>query len=1187
MQFIPRFSNTKQPVGYPAIIPNSLQQNRYLTAELNNILRSPEPETIDNILKETTIEIRQLLAVDRVAIFRFHPDTNWNGEFIAEDVAEGYVSVLVKQDYQCFGDEPAILQYHAGQVQAIADIHDTDLKPDCVEILNQLQVKANLVIPILKEQELWGLLCVHHCQSPRLWSSEEIALTRSIIKQLEDNVKQAGDSPNPDRQTSVFSHNVDREKALSKTISKIRQSLAIDVLFQSVTTEIRCLLQADRVVIFQFTPDQDCRGEFVAEDVADHCRSILTQRVYEHSFEAQFNHQYDERRVQVISDIHTAKLSSSYLTVLERFEVRANLVVPILQGEQLWGLLCVHQCEQVRHWSVDDIQFVQQIVEYLSFALQQLKLLEQLRYQTEQQKSLTGVISRIRESLDLETIFQTTAQEVRQLLKADQVGIFFFQNEDHWEGQFVAEDCGEGITSILEEKIYDHCFGENYAPLYEEGRMYVANNIYEGDISNSYVQKLEQFGIKANVVSPIMNGSELWGLLCIHQCQGSRQWQPSEIEFIDQIAKHLGVALEQWSQVEQLKLQAAQLAHVSSREQALEQQKLLSQTINAIRDSLQIEEIFDTTTKSIQSLFKTDRVVIYQFNPDWSGQFVAESVADGWPKLVGTQEIIQDAYLMENQGGRYAQQETVAVDDIYQTDDDAFPMTLLEDSQALAYMIVPIMEGSRLWGLLAACQNSRPRHWETDEIDFLAQVSTQLGVALNQAEAVAQVREQAAALQKATDRQRALTLTIDKIRQSLDIDVIFTTTTQEVRQLLEVERVAIYRFNADWSGAFVADSIVDGWQPTVPNQTMIQDVFSNPGQDGQLPRNEVFVPISQGEKLWGLLMAYQTSKPRYWDDDEVGLLAQVGTQLGIALQQAELLNKTQQQTAKLNQTLQTLKSTQARLVQGEKMAGLGQLAAGIAHEINNPVGFISSNLEPMQEYVTGLLELLQLYQQQYPEPESIIQNKIDDIELNFVLEDLPKIMTSMKMGTSRIVDIVKSMQTFSRVDESAIKDIDIHQGIDSALLILKHRLKARKQRPTINIIKSYGNLPLIQCYASHLNQVFMNILVNAVDAFDEHEQPHDQMPEIQISTHWQKSQNCLLIEVSDNGPGIPEGVLANIFNPFFTTKSVGKGTGLGLSISYQIVTEMHQGKLSCQSTLRQGTTFYIEIPLNISGNKKI
>nr|MBX2861952.1 GAF domain-containing protein [Leptolyngbyaceae cyanobacterium MAG.088] len=871
MQFIPRFSTAKQPVDSPTIATASLQENSHFVEKFNDIRCQLG---IDTIFKDTAVEIRQLLNVDRVAIFQFVPGTDWDGSFIAEDVVSGYSSVLDEKVYEHFGDETSIVQYQLGQLESVADIHGADLNTEYVDVLERLQVQASLAVPILKEQSLWGLLCIHHCQTPRSWQPEEIGLVQQIVDQLGVMLLQEQESVEEEpakshAQTKDHAHNNDREKALAKTISKIRQSFDIDVLFQSVTTEVRHILEADRVAVFQFTPDQSWEGEFVAEDVSGDWRSVLTQRVYEHSFEEQFSNQYDERRVQAISDIYTAEFSDGFISVLERFEVRANLVVPILQREQLWGLLCVHQCEGVRHWSVDDIKFVQQIVEYLSFALQHLNLLDQLRYQTEQQKSLTGVITRIRESLDLETIFQTTAQEVRQLLKTDQVGIFFFQNEEHWEGQFVAENCGEGIVPILQEKVYDHHFGENYASLYKEGRMYVSHNIHENNLAKKHVQKLEQFGIKANVVAPIMNGSELWGLLCIHQCQGPRQWQLSEIEFIDQIAKHLGVALEQWSQVEQLKLQAAQLAHISSREQALEQQELLSQTINAIRDSLQIEEIFDTTTKSIQSLFRTDRVVIYQFNSDWSGQFVAESVADGWPELVGTQGIIEDAYLMENKGGRYARQDTLAVDDIYQTDYEPHHIALLKSSSARAYVIVPIMEGNRLWGLLAACQNSRPRHWETEEIDFLSQVSAQLGVALNQAEAVAQVRDQAAALQKATDRQRALTLTIDKIRQSLDIDVIFTTTTQEVRQLLEVDRVAIYRFNSDWSGAFVADSIVDGWQPTVPTQAIIQDVFSNPEHDGQLPRNEVFVPISQGEKLWGLLMAYQTSKPRYWDDEHL------------------------------------------------------------------------------------------------------------------------------------------------------------------------------------------------------------------------------------------------------------------------------------------------------------------------------
>lgn len=998
-------------------------------------------------------------------------------------------------------------------------------------------------------------------------------------------------------------------KALADSINHIWRPLALDTILQTTTVELRQLLKVDRVAIFRFNSDTDWEGKFIAEDVAAGCLSIMTKQSYDPCFGEQFAVQYHQGCIQAVADIHAADLSPYHIDILDQFQVRANLVVPVVQGQYLWGLLCVHHCQFPRPWHREEVTLVKQIADHFGVAVQQAeyiitqsssqpevatrktdreqaKLVEQLSGQAKRQRALTDVITCIHESLDLESTFQTTAQEVRKLLKADRIGVFFFHGEKDWEGQFIAEDHSQDVPSILAETIFLHYFGENDTSLYREGHTYVSNNIYEENLDSNYIRSLESFKIKANVVSPIMNGSELWGLLCIHQCQSPRQWQPSEIEVIQQITKHLGIALEQWERVEHLKLQASQLAYISSRERALEQQQLLSQTINAIRDSLQIEEIFDTTTQRIQSLFKTDRVVIYQFNPDWSGQFVAESVAEGWPGLIQKQGSLQDTHFMETQGGRYARQEILVIDDIDQTDHDACHLALLEDFHARAYAIVPIMEGNRLWGLLAVCQCSGPRHWETDEIDFLAQVSAQLGVALNQAEAVAQVREQASALQKATDRQRALTLTIEKIRQSLDIDVIFTTTTQEVRQLLEVDRVAIYRFNPDWSGAFVADSIVDSWQPVIPTETIIQDVFPKPDQDGQLPRNEVFVPISQGEKLWGLLMAYQTSEPRYWDDDEVGLLTQLGSHLGIALQQAELLNQTQQQTAQLNQTLQTLKSTQARLVQGEKMAGLGQLAAGIAHEINNPVGFISSNLEPMQEHVSGLLDLLCLYQRYYPEPEQVIQNKMDDIDVDFVLEDLPKIMTSMRMGTTRIVDIVKSMQTFSRVDEAAIKNVDIHQGIDSALLILKHRLKAYKHRPTINVIKAYGNLPLIQCYASHLNQVFMNILVNAIDAFDGHQNSANnftnQVPEIQISTRWQKSRNSLLIEFSDNGVGIPNNVLDNIFNPFFTTKPVGKGTGLGLSISYQIVTEMHQGKLHCQSILGRGTTFSIEVPALIS-----
>ena len=376
----------------------------------------------------------------------------------------------------------------------------------------------------------------------------------------------------------------------------------------------------------------------------------------------------------------------------------------------------------------------------------------------------------------------------------------------------------------------------------------------------------------------------------------------------------------------------------------------------------------------------------------------------------------------------------------------------------------------------------------------------------------------------------------------------------------------------------------------MPSNTVIEEVFSKPDESGNYPRNELFVPISQGEKLWGLLMAYQNSKPRYWAEDEVALLAQVGAQLGIALQQAELLKQTKTQTEQLDRALRDLQRTQAQMVQGEKMAGLGQMMAGIAHEINNPVSFVFSNAEPAEEHVSALVELLRHYQQHYPEPVEAVRQKAEEIDVDFIAKDLPKLIGSMKVGATRIRNIVKSMRVFSRMDEVDFKAVDIHQGIDSTLLILSHRMKAIGRRPEIEVVKAYGDLPPVSCYPGQLNQVFMNILGNAIDALEANALeanapeavaglPAGKQPQIRIATDWLTDSDRVAIEIEDNGPGVPDEAIARIFNQFFTTKPVGRGTGLGLSISYQIITDAHSGELECQSVPGRGTTFRIELPV--------
>ena len=291
----------------------------------------------------------------------------------------------------------------------------------------------------------------------------------------------------------------------------------------------------------------------------------------------------------------------------------------------------------------------------------------------------------------------------------------------------------------------------------------------------------------------------------------------------------------------------------------------------------------------------------------------------------------------------------------------------------------------------------------------------------------------------------------------------------------------------------------------------------------------------------------------------------------------------QEKAEQLQQTLVELQQTQAQLVQNEKMSGLGQLVAGVAHEINNPVNFIYGNLSHANDYTQDLLNLVDLYQQHYPTPHTDIQTEIEAIDLEFLIDDLPKLINSMKVGAERIQKIVASLRTFSRMDEAEMKAVDIHEGIDSTLMILQHRLKARDSHPEIMVQREYGPLPLVECYAGQLNQVFMNILSNAIDALEEAAGQGVAAPAIAIHTQVLASEH-VEIRLTDNGPGIPPATRQRLFDPFFTTKPIGKGTGMGLSISYQIVTEKHGGTLHCESEVGQGTTFVIRIPLKQGWN---
>ena len=295
-----------------------------------------------------------------------------------------------------------------------------------------------------------------------------------------------------------------------------------------------------------------------------------------------------------------------------------------------------------------------------------------------------------------------------------------------------------------------------------------------------------------------------------------------------------------------------------------------------------------------------------------------------------------------------------------------------------------------------------------------------------------------------------------------------------------------------------------------------------------------------------------------------------------SVQTETLVAALKESNSELEEALSQLQKTQAQLIQSEKMSSLGQLVAGVAHEINNPVSFIYGNISHALEYADNLLELLQLYALHYPDPHTEIKAEAEAIDVDFLIEDFPQMMSSMKMGAERIKEIVESLRNFSRLDESGLKSVNIHQGIESTLLILQNQLNAEGKRPAIKVIKDYSQLPKIESYPGQLNQVFMNIISNAIDALKEGDSASS-MPEIRIRTEM-PNPNLVAIKISDNGSGMTDETKQKIFDPFFTTKTVGQGTGMGLSISYQIITERHSGRLDCISELGRGTEFLIEIP---------
>ncbi|WP_392481554.1 GAF domain-containing protein [Nostoc sp. C110] len=712
-------------------------------------------------------------------------------------------------------------------------------------------------------------------------------------------------------------------RQLQDIATHLRQAPDIDTLLKITVAQIREKIGCDRALIYQFTSLDS--GNVLAESRTLGWTPTLGENIPGIIFGLYTNQDYIEP--VVIDDINQIQLTPYQKQLLDKFQIKASLSLPIVVEGKVWGLLAVNNCYSTRQWQEIEISLLSQVTTELLYKLQSFEFKREEQQRILAKKSVAKVIDKILRASNVDKIFQTTTQEVRQLLKCDRVGVYRFKPD--WSGEFVAESVGNGWIKMVSPDFYmvweDSHLQDTQGGRYAKGESFVVKDIYKMGHAQCHIEILEQYEMKAYIIAPIFSGEKLWGLLAAYQNSGPRDWQPWEESFVTQIGLQFGVAISQGEYLEQMHKKSEQLAQI------VEQEKAFTKIVGRIRQSLDVDSIFKTTTQEVRQSLRCDRVAVYRFNPEWGGEFVAESVGTGWTKLVGPdiKTVLDDTYLQDTKGGRYVKGENFIVNDIYEVGLAPCHIEILEQFEARAYIIVPIFFGDKLWGLLAAYQNSSPREWQTWEVTFLVQTSLQFSLAKSQIDYFELVRLKSDKLAQIAEQEKAVTKISNRIRQSLDVEEIFKTTTQEVRQLLRCDRVAVYRFNPNWTGEFVAESVGHNWVKLVgPDiKTVWEDTHLQETQGGRYSQDEnfvvndiyqvghspchieileqfevkayVIVPVFAGEQLWGLLAAYQNSGTRDWEESEVTLLARIGNQLGLALEHTEYLQQVQAQSAKL------------------------------------------------------------------------------------------------------------------------------------------------------------------------------------------------------------------------------------------------------------------------------------------------
>jgi methyl-accepting chemotaxis protein PixJ len=710
-------------------------------------------------LNSAVADIKVLLNADRVLVYQL--TGAGMGRVIAEAVQTGLTPILNTEIPQAgFGFE----QLTDDRSQRAMALISSETNPYQKQILEQYQVQATIAVPILVNGysvatdsyslgRVWGLLVVHQCDQPRIWSEAET----SCLSRLSIELTLALQPNQPLLQLSQ-----------RRDILAAIEIEAQDVM-QVTLDNIRHNLQADRAMVVAYNPDWS--SQVLAESVGVSWNKAGTSLDLDFSITGENYKPY-----YVVNDLQAKGFDRCLLESLEPLQMKAYIVVPVVQNNQLVGMLGVYQNSGARNWQESELQTMLDYAKTFSFPIQQTNSRRLAQFQTkkmeerlQRERGLSKLQERLRAAKDEQTVFQVATQDGRKLLNGDRLAIYQFDAD--WSGRFIAESAAPGWIDLIKTVhiVQDTFLQRSQGGRYKDGECFAVNDIYTQGHQACHVQLLEQFEARAYVIAPIFSANrKLWGLIAVYQNTGTRKWQEEEIETLRQMGLQVGIAMEQIDYIKQLQKRA-------------EQEQTINRIADRIRQSLVVDDVFASVVQEIRQASQADRSVVYQFNPDWSGQVVAESVGSGWISLLvdqtkdavlsgnrtGSDRCLlrkwsekditeEDTHLQNTKGGKYAKgSKSTAVNDIYAKNFPDCYIQSLEKYQAKAYILAPIFKGGVLWGLLGVYQNDAPRIWDASERSVIEQVALQIGVALQLAEYLDRVKTQEQELSAIVDRERA------------------------------------------------------------------------------------------------------------------------------------------------------------------------------------------------------------------------------------------------------------------------------------------------------------------------------------------------------------------------------------------------------------------------------------------------